>query len=69
MILQTETSPFCKLAESDHLTWVCGRDDGTKEKAVSVVELVGQLSDHLHQFDHAVHQVPAEQSRPEGSDD
>lgn len=40
------------------LTRVCGRDDGAKEKAVGVVELVSQLSSHHHQFDHAVHQVP-----------
>lgn len=38
--------------------WVCGRDDGTEEEAVRVVELVSQLSDHLHQLHHAVHQVP-----------
>lgn len=38
-------------------TRVCGRYDGTKEKAVSVVELVSQLSNHLHQFDHTVHQI------------
>lgn len=39
-------------------TGVRGRDDGTEEEAVGVVELVVQLSDHLHQFDHAVHQIP-----------
>lgn len=39
-------------------TWVRGGDDGTEEKAVGVIELVSQLSDHLHQFDHAVHQIP-----------
>lgn len=44
-------------------TRVCGRDNGTKEKAVSVVELVSQLSDHLHQFDDTVHQIP-EDGRP-----
>lgn len=44
-------------------TWVCGRDDGTKEEAVGVVELVRQLSDHLHQLDHAVHQVPVRRRR------
>lgn len=43
---------------ASRLTRVCGGDDGTKEKAVGVVELVSQLSSHLHQFDHAVHQVP-----------
>lgn len=41
------------------LTRVCGRDDGAKEKAVGVVEPVGQLSRQIHQSDHAVHQVPA----------
>lgn len=41
-------------------TWVCGRDNSTKEKAIGVVELVSQLPGHLHQFDHTVHQVPAE---------
>lgn len=45
------------------VTWVRGRDDGTKEKAVGVVELVSELSDHLHQLDHAVHQVPADGGR------
>lgn len=39
-------------------TGVRGRDDGAEEEAVGVVELVVQLSDHLHQFDHAVHQIP-----------
>lgn len=39
-------------------TRICGRDNGTEEKAIGVVELVSQLSDHLHQFDHAVHQIP-----------
>lgn len=41
-------------------TRVCGRNDGTKEKAVRVVELVGQLSDGFHQRHHAVHHVPAD---------
>lgn len=40
--------------------WVRGRDDGAKEKAVSVVKLPRQLTHCLHQLDHAVHQVPAE---------
>lgn len=39
-------------------TGVRGRDDGAEKEAVGVVELVVQLSDHLHQFDHAVHQIP-----------
>lgn len=44
-------------------TRVRGRDDGAKEEAVGVVELVRQLSNHLHQFDHAVHQVPSVKRR------
>lgn len=41
-------------------TGIRGGDDGAKEQAVGVVELVAQLSHNLHQFHHAVHQIPGE---------
>lgn len=50
--------PARSTATPPRLTRVCGRDDGAEEEAVGVVELVRQLSGHLHQPDHAVHQVP-----------
>lgn len=39
-------------------TWVCGRDDGSKEQAVGEEEVSAQLSHLLHQHHAAIHQQP-----------
>lgn len=58
--LNSMSSHTCRTTTWEALrhTRVCGRDDGTKVEAVSVVEFVCQLSNRLHQLHHAIHQVP-----------
>lgn len=42
------------------LTWVCGRDDGPKEEAVSEVKISTKLTHSFHEPHKAVHDQPTE---------
>lgn len=57
------------IKDGQHRHWVRGRDDGAKEKAVSVVKLPRQLTHRLHQLDHAVHQVPDNETGDGGAEE
>lgn len=58
LILHLQATRCVRKALRQSPTGIRGGDDGAKEQAVGVVELVAQLSDHLHQFHHAVHKIP-----------